>query len=143
MQDGLTIKEVSLATGVTTHTLRYYERIGVLPRVTRTTSRHRRYSPDDVRWVQFMRKLQSTGMPIRAMLEYARLRRQGERTFAERRGLLEEHKRNVEARLAELEENLDVIRKKIAKYHELEKAAKSAAKSSGRARPSTEHRSLT
>src|SRR4030081_654197 len=99
MDSGLTIKQVAAATGVTEYTLRYYERIGVLPRVSRTTSRHRRYSPEDVRWVQFLLKLQSTGMPVRSIVAYARLRRQGDRTFAARRAVLEEHKQNVEARL--------------------------------------------
>jgi DNA-binding transcriptional MerR regulator len=123
MELGLTIQQVAAATGITKHTLRYYERIGVLPRVTRTMSRHRRYSPEDVRWVQFLRKLQATGMPVRMMLEYARLRRQGERTFGERRALLEKHKADVEARLAELQSNLELIKWKIGKYRELEKGA--------------------
>src|SRR5687767_15018837 len=74
------IREVAAATGVTAHTLRYYERAGLLPRVPRASSGHRRYGPTEVRWVTFLRRLHETGMPIRRMLEYARLVRRGEST---------------------------------------------------------------
>jgi DNA-binding transcriptional MerR regulator len=112
----LSIREVAAATGVTPHTLRYYERIGLLARVGRAKSGHRRYGPDDVRWIEFLRKLHDTGMPIRRMLEYARLLRRGDSTFDDRLKLLEAHGRDVEARVTALSENLALIRKKIRWY---------------------------
>lgn len=113
---GLSIKEVASETGVTAHTLRYYERIGLLRGVPRATSGHRRYRPEDVRWIEFLRKLHATGMPIRRMKEYAALLRKGDATIPARQRLLEEHKREVEARIDVLASNLEMIQKKIGLY---------------------------
>jgi DNA-binding transcriptional MerR regulator len=118
----MSIKEVAAATGVTAHTLRYYERIGLMPTVPRASSGHRRYGPDEVRWIEFLRKMQQTGMSIQRMLEYARLLRRGDSTIAARRLLLEAHRRDVRAHLAELTANLKLIEKKIRMYEEMERA---------------------
>ncbi|WP_437805947.1 MerR family transcriptional regulator [Sorangium sp. So ce1078] len=117
----LTIAEVAAATGTSAHTLRYYERIGLIRPVSRARSGHRRYGPDDVRWVEFLRKLQATGMPIRRMLAYAALVRRGEGTISERRALLEAHRDDVAAKLAEQQAHLAIIEKKVLMYLELEK----------------------
>jgi DNA-binding transcriptional MerR regulator len=101
-----TIREASAETGVTAYTLRYYERIGLMLPVTRASSGHRRYSEEDLRWLGFLRKLHATGMPIRKMLEYARLTRKGDAGAAERRALLEAHRVEVVARLAQLRSTL-------------------------------------
>ncbi|WP_394823476.1 MerR family transcriptional regulator [Pendulispora albinea] len=116
-----TIREVAAMTDVTVHTLRYYERIGLLAGVPRSASGHRRYGEDEVRWITFLRKIQRTGMPIRHMLEYARLMRRGDSTVGERRRLLEMHREEVETRLADLQANLEVIKCKIALYEEKER----------------------
>lgn len=118
---GLTITEVAEATETSAHTLRYYERIGLIRRVSRARSGHRRYGPEDVRWVQFLRKLHATGMPIRSMLAYAALQRRGDGTIAERRALLQEHRTNVVDKLAELKSHLDAIEKKVQMYEDLER----------------------
>ncbi|MFT3772705.1 MAG: MerR family transcriptional regulator [Minicystis sp.] len=117
---GLTIAEVAAATGTSAHTLRYYERIGLIRPVSRARSGHRRYGPDDVRWVEFLRKLQGTGMPIRRMLAYAALARRGDATITERRALLEAHRDDVAAKLAEQQVHLAGIEKKVQMYLELE-----------------------
>lgn len=119
----LTIAEVAAATKTTVHTLRYYERIGLIEAVTRAESGHRRYGDADVRWVSFLRKLHATGMPIRRMLAYAALARRGDSTWAERRALLEEHRAEVAQKLAEQQGHLAAIEKKVALYRELEAEA--------------------
>jgi DNA-binding transcriptional MerR regulator len=113
---GLTIREAAARTGITTHTLRYYERIGLVLPVARAWSGHRRYAEADLRWLELLKKLHATDMPIRRMLEYARLARRGESTVAARRALLDEHRRDIEAKLEKLESTLSLIKKKIAIY---------------------------
>jgi DNA-binding transcriptional MerR regulator len=116
MADGLTIREVAAKTGITTHTLRYYERIGLMQSVPRANSGHRRYGELELRWLDLLKKLHATEMPIRKMLEYARLARRGESTIAARRALLEAHRIEVEAKLAHLQDTLRTITRKLANY---------------------------
>ncbi|MFT3714771.1 MAG: MerR family transcriptional regulator [Gordonia sp. (in: high G+C Gram-positive bacteria)] len=75
--DGLSIADVAAATGATAHTLRYYERAGLIQPIGRTSANRRRYSPSDVAWVEFLLRLRATGMPIARMQQYAALRAQG------------------------------------------------------------------
>ena len=119
----LTIQEVADRTGLSAHTLRYYERIGLIHPVDRASSGHRRYSASDVGWLDFMRCLRSTGMPIREVKRYAELFAEGDRTLAERRALLEAHRRRIEDDMRELAKNLDAIKYKIAYYEQLEAKA--------------------
>jgi DNA-binding transcriptional MerR regulator len=112
----LTIREVAATTGITTHTLRYYERIGLLQPVARAASGHRRYGEADLRWLDFVKKVHATGMSIRKMLEYARLARKGETTVAARRALLEAHRLTVKEKLAQLQSTLGVIEHKLTLY---------------------------
>jgi DNA-binding transcriptional MerR regulator len=119
----LTIQEVADRTGLSTHTLRYYERIGLIHPVDRASSGHRRYSASDVGWLDFMRCLRSTGMPIREVKRYSELFAEGDRTLAERRALLEAHRRRIEEDMRELAKNLEAIKYKIAYYDQLEAEA--------------------
>jgi DNA-binding transcriptional MerR regulator len=116
MENVLTIREAAARTGITPHTLRYYERIGLVKPVARARSGHRRYGEADLRWIELLKKLNATDMPIRKMLEYARLVWRGDSTVAARRALLEQHRRDVEAKLAEVRESLGAIERKIAYY---------------------------
>jgi DNA-binding transcriptional MerR regulator len=116
MDTALSIREVAARTGITPHTLRYYERIGLVQPVARARSGHRRYGEADLRWLDLLKKLHATSMPIRTMLEYARLARCGDATIAARRALLDAHRRDVEAQLAEVRESLGAIERKIAYY---------------------------
>jgi len=113
---GLTIREVAARTGITTHTLRYYERIGLVQPVARARSGHRRYGDADLRWLELVKKLHATDMSIKKMLEYARLARRGDATIAARRALLAAHKRDIEERLDKLRSTLALIDKKLAIY---------------------------
>ncbi len=101
---GMTIAEVAERTGLTAHTLRYYERAGLLLEVDRdASSGHRRYSDGDIEWITLCTRLRSTGMPIRRIREYADLVRAGEGNEHERLAILEAHRRDVIDRIAELE----------------------------------------
>ncbi|MBN1564259.1 MAG: MerR family transcriptional regulator [Anaerolineae bacterium] len=121
--DLLTIQQVADKTGLSTHTLRYYEKIGLIQAVDRADNGHRRYSPGDVGWLDFLKCLRSTGMPVREVKRYAELYEDGDQTLAERRALLETHRARIEADLRELTANLEAIKYKIAYYRELEARA--------------------
>lgn len=116
----LAIKEVAALTGLSAHTLRYYERVGLLDPVSRAKSGHRCYSRQDVAWIEFLGRLRATGMPIRQMKRFAELRRGGEPTVPARRALLEEHRTEVRGRVAELERDLTAIDEKVELYEQME-----------------------
>ena len=115
--EALSISDAARATGVSAHTLRYYERAGLmLDRIGRASSSHRRYSDEDIRWVVLLTKLRSTGMPIRRMREYAELVRAGDGNEAERLALLEAHRAAVVEQLEAMRHNLEAIDFKIDLY---------------------------
>ena len=117
--DALSISDAARATGLSVHTLRYYERAGLmLDRVGRASSSHRRYSEKDIRWVVLLTKLRSTGMPIRRMREYAALVRDGEGNEAERLALLAAHCAAVLEQLEAMHSNLEAVDRKIELYRE-------------------------
>ena len=114
---GLTIAETAERTGLTTHTLRYYERDGLmLGEVDRSASGHRRYTEHDLGWVEMITRLRSTGMPIREVRAYAALVRAGDGHWEERLDLLRAHRVRVLAQLAEVTEHLGAIDRKIGLY---------------------------
>lgn len=117
---GLSIAEAAAHTGLTIDALRYYKRDGLLLRpVQRSTSGHRRYAPEDLRWIDLLTRLRSTGMPIRDVREYAALVRRGCGTEAQRLDLLRAHRRNVLDRLAQITDHLGAIEKKIGIYEDV------------------------
>ncbi|MFJ8018404.1 MerR family transcriptional regulator [Streptomyces sp. NPDC096339] len=115
-QTRYTISEVEARTGLTQHTLRWYERIGLMPHVDRSHSGQRRFSDQDLHWLAFVGKLRATGMSVADMVRYAELVREGEHTFDERRALLERTRSEVRARLTELTDALAVLDYKIGIY---------------------------
>jgi DNA-binding transcriptional MerR regulator len=119
MSSGLTIQETAERTGLSAHTLRYYERIGLVWAVDRDGSGHRRYSEADVGWLRLLTRLRATGMRVRDMLRYAELARQGDGTLLARTELLEEQRARVVARISELQSDLDLLNYKITAYREL------------------------
>jgi DNA-binding transcriptional MerR regulator len=112
----LTIAEAAEAAGLSVHTVRYYERAGLLTPIERNGSGHRRFTEQDVEWLVVCTKLRATGMPIRRVREYAELVRDGEGNEAERLALLEAHRADVLERLAEVQRNLELIDYKIELY---------------------------
>lgn len=115
-QDRYTISEVVAFTGLTAHTLRWYERIGLMAHVDRSHTGQRRYSNRDLDWLDLVGKLRLTGMPVADMVRYAELVREGESTYEQRRELLEETRQDVQARIAELNDTLAVLDRKITFY---------------------------
>ncbi len=114
----LTIAEAAQASGLSAHTLRYYERTGLLEAVTRNGSGHRRYREVDLEWISFLTKLRATGMPVREVRRYAELMKAGETTSEVRLALLEAHRDNVLAGLAATARNLELVEWKISVYKE-------------------------
>jgi len=115
--DALSISDAALVTGLSTHTLRYYERAGLmLDPVERAPSTHRRYTEAEIRWVTLLTRMRSTGMPIRRIREYAELVRAGDGNEAERLALLEGHRDAVLGQLEAMRRNLEAIEHKIELY---------------------------
>ena len=110
------IGELAKRSGLTAHTIRYYERIGLLPDADRDPSGHRDYDASVLVWIEFLGRLKTTGMPIRQMLRYAALRQQGKSTEPQRQQLLEQHRDAVRRHVLELQSCLDVLDTKIAGY---------------------------
>lgn len=110
------IGDLARRSGLTAHTIRYYERIGLLPYADRDRSSRRDYDASILIWIEFLGRLKTTGMPIREMLRYAALRGQGAGTETERREMLEQHRDNVRAHVAELNTCLLVLDTKIGGY---------------------------
>lgn len=116
-QAGLSIAEAARRTGVSVHTLRYYERAGlVVTTVDRTGGGWRRYHQRDLRWITVCTKLRATGMPIKTIRRYAELVCAGPGNEHQRLALLESHRAQVIAKLAEIQENLKIIDHKIDVY---------------------------
>lgn len=116
-QAALSIAEAARRTGVSVHTLRYYERAGlVVTAVDRTAGGWRRYHQIDLDWITICTRLRATGMPIKSIRRYAQLVAAGRGNEKERLALLEAHRADVTAKLAELQENLELIDHKIDVY---------------------------
>jgi len=112
----LTPAEMAERTGVSIDTLRYYEREGLLAEVARAANGHRRYSADDVLWVEVLRCLRETGMSIEQLRTYCDLGAQGVTTKPERKRILVDHRALVEGQIADLERALALIDHKLAHY---------------------------
>lgn len=118
-KDKLTIQEVSQATGLSAHTLRYYERIGLIHPINREENTRRCYTAEDVGWIDFLLKLRAIGMSIRDMQRYAELQRQGDATLPERVEMLKSLRDKVELHIEEMNEHLKLIYYKIDYYEKV------------------------
>ena len=106
--------------GMTAHTLRYYERVGLIQPVGRAQNGHRRYSEADAAWIQFLHCMREANMPIRTMQRYAELRQMGDVTSEQRRQILEEHQAEIGRQIATLEQAFNLLNHKIANYRAIE-----------------------
>jgi DNA-binding transcriptional MerR regulator len=114
-----TIEEAADRTGISAHTLRYYERIGLLEPVGRASSGHRRYGPNDLGSIEFLTLLRQTGMPIRDMQRFIELTRAGDHTIPQRVDVLEAHRDALAEQLALLNRHFGAIERKISVYRAL------------------------
>ena len=102
--------------GISKHTLRYYEREGLLPPIAKANNGHRRYTDDDLGWVKFLQLLRATGMPIREMKAFVKLTWAGDHTIAERVVVLERYRVGLRSRMAADREHLKFLDHKIDYY---------------------------
>ncbi|WP_017582942.1 MerR family transcriptional regulator [Nocardiopsis valliformis] len=116
MKDYYTPGEVAERFGLTLDTLRYYEKAGLLRRVERAPSGHRRYRTDDVDLLYLVRCLRDTDMPIARLRDFAEMVRDGDHTIPDRLGVLQSHQHHLNTRIAELRERQDTIQHKIDYY---------------------------
>jgi DNA-binding transcriptional MerR regulator len=119
-ETGYTIRTMAARCGMTTHTLRYYERVGLIQPVGRARNGHRRYSDADEAWLNFLHCMRATNMPIREMQRYAALREHGEATTLERRKILEDHRATIAAQSVALEKAHALLNHKIENYRKIE-----------------------
>lgn len=113
---GLTIKEVSEKYGIPADTLRYYEKVGVIPPVTRTSGGIRDYCESDISWVENAKYMRSAGLSIEFLIEYQKLYNEGDSTFKARFDLLSEQRNLLLDQKQQLEETLAKLNYKISKY---------------------------
>ena len=113
----MNITEVSKKYDLSPYTLRYYERIGVLPNVTRTKKNIRDYSEKDCRWVEFIKCMRNVGMPIEVLIEYLPLFQQGDTTKEARKKLLIEQRNQFVQRIADMQEAVDHLNVKIERLN--------------------------
>ncbi len=114
----MTIKEVCEKYDITADTLRYYERVGVIPTVSRTKGGIRDYSEEDIRWVENAVCMRSAGVPVEMLIEYVKLCREGDSTLAARRDLLKEAKVEVQKQLDKYLITMERLDYKISRYEE-------------------------
>lgn len=120
----MTIKEVSEKYGISQDTLRYYERVNVIPKVTRTSGGIRDYQEEDLRWVELAVCMRNAGLPIESLIEYQRLFRAGESTIPARLELLNEQMDILQKQKEQIEETMDRLSYKISRYEEAVKTGK-------------------
>ena len=114
----MTIAEAAEAFGLTADTLRYYERIGLIPRVGRTAGGIRDYTQRDLRWVEFIKCMRGAGVSIDALAEYVKLFQQGKESIGARKALLLQQRQQIADRIAELQAALARLDLKLDGYEE-------------------------
>lgn len=120
MATHLSIDAVAKRTGLSAHTLRYYERIGLIAPISRAQGGQRRYAAADMAWIEFLLRLRTTHMPIGKMQAFAALRSAGEATVGARRQMLQMHLAEVQAQIAAMNQCVGVLQEKIEHYRSLE-----------------------
>lgn len=112
----MTIKEVSEKYDISQDTLRYYERVGMIPPVTRTAGGIRDYQEEDIRWVELAKCMRSAGLPVETMIEYVKLTQEGDTTIPARLQLLTDQKDLLLEQKSKIDETLERLNYKISRY---------------------------
>lgn len=117
---GITVKisEVSKKFNISPDTLRYYEKIGLIPHVNRNSSGIREYTEEDCNWIEFILCMKNAGLPIKTLIKYVELFQQGDDTIEERKELLITEREKLRIKIQNMQETLDRLDYKIAKYEE-------------------------
>ena len=119
----MTIKEASQVTGVSADTLRYYERIGLIPAVPRNESGIRNYDETSIGWINFIKCMRGAGLPIEALIEYVALCKEGDKTEASRKAILVEQRDILQQHIESLQKTLVKLNYKIDNYGHLNQEA--------------------
>lgn len=114
-----TIKQVAARTNLTTYTLRYYDKEGLIPQLKRTSSGIRKYTEQDISWIQLICCLKNSGMPLGRIKEFMKLCLKGNSACEERKKILEEHKANILSQIENLNSSLNVVNYKLEHYKEI------------------------
>lgn len=114
----MNVKQFAERVGLSPHTIRYYDKLGLLGEVRRRPNGHRYFSERDLEWIGFVHRLRDTAMPVEQMLEYARLRAEGDTTMAARQAVLECHAEALDAHIRQQQAHLDNLTRKIAWYRQ-------------------------
>lgn len=114
----MTIKEVAEKYDISADTLRYYERVGMIPKVTRRPNGNRDYQESDLGWVELAICMRSAGLPIEVMIEYVKLYKEGDNTIPARLELLQEQMNALKEQKAQIESTVERLAYKISKYEE-------------------------
>lgn len=120
----MTIKEVGEKYGISGDTLRYYERVGMIPPVARTTGGIRDYSAEDLGWVELVLCMRGAGLPIEAIIEYVKLFQMGDSTIGARLELLQEQREALREQRSKIDATLERLNYKISRYEEAVKTGK-------------------
>jgi DNA-binding transcriptional MerR regulator len=112
----MTIAEVSKKFDLSQDTLRYYERIGLVPSISRSKSGIRDYSEEDCRWIEFIKCMRNAGLPIEVLIEYVTLFQKGDETIAARKELLTEQRKLLAGKMDEMKKTLERLDYKIESY---------------------------
>ena len=115
----MTISELAKRLDLSPHTLRYYEKIGLIRDVDRVGGR-RSYNEQDLKWMAFIMRLKQTGMPLKQIQQYSDLRHEGDTTLSERKGMLLSHRQDLERNIDQLQAHLAALDQKIDIYNTLE-----------------------
>jgi len=116
MESLLFISDISKKTGLSIHTLRYYEKIGLLKNIHRNQSGRRVYTKLDLEWLEWVKRLKSTGMPLEKMQDFAQFRLQGEQTLKQRQDLLITHSVQLKQEIQRLKQEQSIVDYKIEVY---------------------------
>ena len=115
----MTIAEVSMQYDLSADTLRYYERVGLIPPVNRTASGIRNYTESDCKWVEFAKCMRAAGLPVEALAKYVSLFQKGDITIDERKQILIEQRDQLQVKMDELQTTLERLDKKIRHYEDV------------------------
>lgn len=119
----MNVKDFAGRVGISPHTVRYYESVGLLRDVRRLPNGHRYFSDRDIEWISFVQRLKETGMPLAKIRQYAELRAKGDSTLRVRQSLLEDHARWLEDKLTAQQRHLLTLNEKIDWYRSLKTSA--------------------
>ena len=117
----MTIAEICARFDLSHDTLRYYEKIGLIPTIQRKSSGIRDYSEEDCKWIEFIKCMRSAGLTIEFLSEYVRLFKEGDSTLDKRRDLLIDQRKQLSVRMREMQETLDRLDRKVERYDTLVK----------------------